>query len=251
MTDDERLALRRRDFWAGCILLALSAFFLWRTSLLPFFKASAAGVSAEWYNSAALVPYAVFAILFMLSLGLIAVAVRDRGAPWAGHVGRAFGVSGKVVAIALMLAIYIFALVPRVDFTIASALTVTAMILAFHEGRPRPMLFSLGAVAAAGLYALIANFPQSEWTTPHDDDLVTLACFVVLSIAGYVEARGRKGGRTGIALAAPAIGFAIPLLLVVAMAFGFRQNVPNRGGLLFSAVEYHYYVTLKPWLAGD
>ncbi len=251
MTDDEKLTLRRRDFWAGCVLLALAIFFLWRTSLLPFFKASAAGVSAEWYNSAALVPYGVFAILLALSLGLLTVAIRDGGAPWAGHQGRAFSVSGKVAAIAVILALYIFALVPRVDFTIASALIVTAMILSFHEGRTRPMLLSLGAVTVAGLYALIANFPQSEWTTPHDDDLVALACFVALAVAGYVEVRGRPGGRTGIALAAPTIGFVIPLLLVLAMAFGFRQNVPNRGGLLFSVIEYHYFVTLKPWLARD
>ena len=38
----------------------------------------------------------------------------------------------------------------------------------------------------------------------------------------------------------------VPLMLVLAMAFGFRQNVPNRSGLLFSQIEYHYYVTLKP-----
>ncbi len=44
----------------------------------------------------------------------------------------------------------------------------------------------------------------------------------------------------------PAIAILAPLILVCAMAFGFRQNVPNRGGLIFKQIEYHYYVTLRP-----
>lgn len=247
MTDQERLSLRRRDFWGALALIALSLIFLWRTSLLPFFKASAAGVDAEWYNSAALVPYGVFALLLVLSLGLLTVAIRSGGAPWAGHEGYAFLVSGRIFVIVAILATYIFALVPRVDFTIASALVITALILGFHDGRRAPMLISLTAVAIAGCYCLLFHFPQSEWIA-HDDDWLTLACFAGLTIAGFVDAPLRTCSR--LAFAAPLIGFLIPLLLVCAMAFGFRQNVPNRGGLLFSVIEYHYYVTLKPWLAG-
>lgn len=44
----------------------------------------------------------------------------------------------------------------------------------------------------------------------------------------------------------PVIAVAAPLILVCAMAFGFRQNVPARGGLIFKQIEYHWYVTLKP-----
>jgi hypothetical protein len=44
----------------------------------------------------------------------------------------------------------------------------------------------------------------------------------------------------------PVIAILAPVILVCAMAFGFRQNVPNRGGLIFSQIEYHYYVTLRP-----
>ena len=81
MRDDEKQALRVRDFWTALVLIGLSLFFLWRTSRLPFFKASAAGVSAEWFNSAALVPYGIFAALLGLGLSLLAIAVRDGGAP--------------------------------------------------------------------------------------------------------------------------------------------------------------------------
>jgi len=52
--------------------------------------------------------------------------------------------------------------------------------------------------------------------------------------------------KSRIARATPWIAALAPLILICAMAFGFRQNIPNRGGLLFSQIEYHYYVTLRP-----
>jgi hypothetical protein len=55
----------------------------------------------------------------------------------------------------------------------------------------------------------------------------------------------RQGGGR-VARATPWIAVLAPLVLICAMAFGFRQNIPNRGGLLFSQIEYHYYVTLRP-----
>ena len=48
----------------------------------------------------------------------------------------------------------------------------------------------------------------------------------------------------------PIVSVMAPLILVLAMAFGFRQNVPNRTGLLFSKIEYHYYVTVRPLWRG-
>ncbi|MEM6974616.1 MAG: hypothetical protein AAF577_17685 [Pseudomonadota bacterium] len=254
MTDTEKASLRRRDFWAGLVIIGLALFFLWRTSLLPFFQASAAGVQAEWFSSAALVPYFVFAVLFLLGLTLLAIAIREGGSPLAGTVALP-GIPGPTVvrvgAIAVILLSYIFALVPRVDFVVSSALILTAMIAGFHEARLRPALIGATAVAAAGLYALIVHFPRAEWNAPHDDDWVTLGLFVVLTLALILERRQAVGRVGPITAAAPVIGVVVPLLLVSAMAFGFRQNVPNRGGLIFSQVEYHYYVTLRPWLRGE
>ena len=55
-----------------------------------------------------------------------------------------------------------------------------------------------------------------------------------------------KGDSDRVTRVTPWIAVGAPLILVCAMAFGFRQNVPNRGGLIFSQIEYHYYVTLRP-----
>lgn len=250
MIEQDKRALRVRDFWTALLLMALSLFMLWRTSLLPFFKASAAGVSAEWFNSAALVPYGVFGVLFLLSVALLAIAVRDGGLPGRGTLPAARDMQ-RVAAIAVILFLYIFCLVPRVDFTLASALVILALIYGFHDGRDRPTRIALLAVAVPALYAAVANFPQAEWTAPKDDDWVTLVAFLVLSVVAPAETRATTGRLPRWVMAAPVIGLIVPFLLVAAMAFGFRQNVPNRTGLIFSKVEYHYYVTVRPWLRGE
>lgn len=138
------------------------------------------------------------------------------------------------------MSVFIFALVPRVDFILASGLVITALIYGFHEGRVERMLLVAIVVLVPGIYALVAHFPQAEWNKPHDDDWLVLIAWVLLTVWMLLKDRSR------IARATPWIAVLVPLVLVTAMAFGFRQNVPNRGGLLFSQIEYHYYVNLRP-----
>jgi len=250
----DRAALRRQDFWTALLLAGLSLFFLWKTSEIPFFRANAAGVeSGRWYNSAAIVPYAIFATILVLSLGLLVTAIRQGGAPWLRRAVTADAETGglaRLCAVAAIMLFYIFALVPRVDFTIASALVLQALIYGFHETRARATAIAVAAVAIPALYALAMHFPRSEWNTPHDDDWITLAAFVILALVALVETRLSHGRLDKAIAIAPVLSVLVPFLLVIAMAFGFRQNVPNRTGLLFKQVEYHYYVTVKPWLAG-
>jgi hypothetical protein len=236
--------LRTRDFWAALVLICSAVFFLWRTSFIPFLGENRAGVSgADWYNSAAIVPFGIWASMLVLGCVLLRIAIR------AGGAKRAFTSVGlgwdqhevlRIASIAVIMIFFIFALVPRVDFILASGLVITAFIYGYHEGKPGRMLLVAGAVAAAGVYALVAHFPQAEWNKPHDDDWVVLAVWLLLTVWMLVQDRSK------VARATPWIAVLTPLVLVTAMAFGFRQNVPNRGGLLFSQIEYHYYVTLRP-----
>ena len=253
---DKRI-LRRQDFWMAIVLILASTFFLVETADIPFFKADAAGVEAgRWYNSAALVPYAIFAAILALAVSLLVVAIRQGGAPDRSQARRVMDWNmsregARTMAVAAIMLAYIFALVPRVDFTIASALTLLALIYGFHEMRPRPIVIALCAVLAPAIYALVVNFPHSRWNVPHDDDWLAFAFFVALSIAMFAEMRlsGRSTDRY--LKLAPFIAVIVPLFLVIAMAFGFRQNVPNRTGLIFKQIEYHYYVTLKPFWVGN
>jgi hypothetical protein len=243
-TDQDMEVLRARDFWGALTLICCALFFLWRTSFIPFLGENRAGVSgAEWYNSAAIVPFGIWSAILVLGIVLLRIAIK------AGGAERAFTSVGigwdrreavRISSIAVIMSVFIFALAPRVDFILASGLVITALIYGFHEGRVERMLLVAIVVFVPGIYALVAHFPQAEWNKPHDDDWLVLIAWVLLTVWMLLKDRSR------IARATPWIAVLVPLVLVTAMAFGFRQNVPNRGGLLFSQIEYHYYVNLRP-----
>lgn len=242
--DREVAELRARDFWASLGLIGLSLFFLWKTSAIPLFGDQLGGVSnIQWYESAAIVPFGIFGGLLVLSLILLANAIRSGGAAQA-LTAAGLGWDGsealRFTCIAVCLAAYIAGLVPRVDFILASGLLITALIFGFHASRPGRMVLASIAMALPAAYALLANLPRSAWNA-HDDDLVALAVWVLLTL--YVMWQSRTEPLLRVV---PLVALAAPLILVCAMAFGFRQNVPARTGLIFKQIEYHYYVTLRP-----
>jgi len=245
----DKTALRARDFWTALVLIGVALFFLWRTTNIPLFETQTAGVSGgDWYNSAALVPYGIFGLILILGIALLVISIRDGGA------AVAFRASGlewdgreaiRLLSIAVILFFYIFALLPRVDFVISSALVITALIFGFHEQKPGRMAAASLLVLVAGTYAVAMHFGQAEWNAPHDDDWVALAAWAALVAWMLIKERDSRVMRM-----APALSLIVPVILVAAMAFGFRQNVPNRGGLIFSQLEYHYYVNIRPLWAG-
>lgn len=241
---DNIAVLRTRDFWTSLVLIVLSLFFLWKTTDIPLFGENRAGVSGvDWYNSAALVPLGIFSSMLILSFVLLGISIK------AGGAERALSMIGigwdkaealRFTTIGLTLIGYIVGLVPRVDFIIGGALIVTAMIYGYRGGHTNRMITSAIFVFTAGLYAFTAHAPQSEWNA-HDDDWVALALWAILTAIVLIQGKGDAFARK-----LPIIAVLAPTILVCAMAFGFRQNVPARGGLIFKQIEYQYYVTLKP-----
>lgn len=244
MTEDAKAELRARDFVSSLVLMALSAFFIWRTLLIPLWGENRAGVSGlEWFSSAAIVPLGIFVSLLVLSVVLLVISIRDGGAK------RALGAAGigwnpaearRFGTIAVILFFYIFALVPRVDFLISSGLLITALIHGYHGGVGRRMWLAAAVVSVPGLYAFVMHFSRNAWNA-HGDDWVALAVWVAFSIYVFWRRRAEP-----LRVAIPVIAIVAPLVLILAMAFGFRQNVPNRGGLIFKQIEYQYFVNIKP-----
>lgn len=250
----DKQLLRSRDLIAAICLMAVSLFFLWRTSLLPFFNSRAAGVdSADWYNSAALVPFGIFGALFLLSTGLLIVAIRGGGF----EVCRKFSLSSlrtpeamRIACLATVLICYIGGLVPRVDFIVSSGLVITALIFGFHTEDRKSLVSAVVLTAIPAVYTFVFYTEQTEWSRHWDDDAIALASWIALSVVMFRSA-ARRHGNSRVTRATPVIAVLVPLLLVTTMAFGFRQNVPNRTGLIFSQIEYHYYVTLRPLFQGE
>ncbi|WP_050606154.1 hypothetical protein [Ruegeria sp. 6PALISEP08] len=241
---DETLVMRSRDFWAAIVLITVSVFFLWKTSDIPLWGENRAGVSgSDWYNSAAIVPLFIFGGLLGLSFVLLAISIRSGGAQ---NVLSALGIGWdkseayRASTIGLILLAYVVGLVPRVDFILCSGLLITALTYGYYGGHARRALVACIAVVSAGLFAF-AVFPvQADWNA-HGDDWFTLALWVSLTLVVLTKASSEPVLRF-----VPLIAILAPFILVCAMAFVFRQNVPARGGLIFKQIEYHYYVTLRP-----
>ncbi len=246
---DDKTVLRARDFWTAIILLIASVFFLYRTSFIPFFDSVTAGVdSAQWYDSAALVPYGIFSSLLLLSIALLITSIRDGGARVAlSAIGLKLDSREikRLFTISCILIAYIYGLVPRVDFIISSALLITALIWGYHRGLRAATYISTVLIVLPALYAVIMNFGVDRWTKPVDDDWLALICFLVLT-GTMLKMELSAHAKDSLTKWVPVISVVVPLFLVLVMAFGFRQNVPNRTGLLFKQIEYHYYVNVRP-----
>lgn len=241
---DETLVMRTRDFWAAIVLITVSVFFLWKTSNIPLWGDNRAGVSgSDWYNSAAIVPLFIFGGLLVLSFVLLAISICSGGAQnalTALGIGWDKSEAYRASTIGLILLAYVVGLVPRVDFILCSGLLITALTYGYYGGHARRALVACVAVVVAGLLAFAVFPAQADWNA-HGDDWFTLALWVALTLVVLTKAASERVLRF-----VPLVAILAPLILVCAMAFVFRQNVPARGGLIFKQIEYHYYVTLRP-----
>jgi len=241
---DETLVMRTRDFWAAIVLITASVFFLWKTLDIPLWGENRAGVSgSDWYNSAAIVPLFIFGGLLAWSFVLLAISIRSGGAENALSalgIGWEKSEAYRASTIGLILLAYVVGLVPRVDFVLCSGLLITALTYGYYGGHPRRALVACIAVVSAGLFAFSVFPAQADWNA-HGDDWFTLALWISLTFVVLTKAASERVLRV-----VPLVAILAPLILVCAMAFVFRQNVPARGGLIFKQIEYHYYVTLRP-----
>ena len=172
MDDVKTIRLRKHDFWTSLVLLALASGMAWEATGYPMTD-SYGGVRNVWYVSPALFPLLVAAGLFLLSLLLLINSVLSGGARaalagWGDKTGTTgTAVLGRFAAISALLAAYVYALVPRVDFFIATVLFLQAFIALFHiadRSVRRPCLIVFAASAAgAGALALAGVSDRPLW----------------------------------------------------------------------------------------
>lgn len=242
-TSSDIQTLRARDFWTSLVLIAVSLFFLWRTLDIPLWGDLGGVKGIHWYDSAAIVPLFIFGGMLVLSLVLLTISIRSGGAAQAlGDTGISLDRAEalRVLSIGLILLSYIVGLVPRVDFILSSGLLITALIYGYWGGHAKRAVIACVVVCLAGFFAFLSYPAQADWGAL-GDDWVTLVLWIGLLLVVTIKARDEKVLRF-----VPLIAVLAPFILVTAMAFGFRQNVPARTGLLFKHIEYHYYVTLRP-----
>ncbi len=142
MTDPQLIKKRRADFITSILLLILSVAMLAETLTFPMAD-SYGGVSNVWYVSPALFPLLVSILLILMALILMARAIKDGGMAQAvrdlPHFGRFLASENlhRLLVLIGIISAYVYALVPNVDFWVASFAFLTVLITPFYIDDPR------------------------------------------------------------------------------------------------------------------
>lgn len=121
---------------------------------------------AGWYAAPGVIPLGVAAIIILQGISLARHALREGGRWERGDLALIRrGLTSEAVRrgalVALLLAVYVFGLVGRVHFTLASFLFIAAFILLFGKGPIwRALLISgVASVSISFLFQQLAGIP--------------------------------------------------------------------------------------------
>ncbi len=233
---------RPSDLWTGLVLLLLAAAMAGGALQFPL-RGTYAGVRNAWYVSPALFPLIVALCIGLLAVTLIVRTLRAGlreadGSPFAALKGQ-----GDVVLIAGIIAAFVVALVPRVDFIVAGFLFLAAFTLAFHVHEPRVARLALTTyfLTATALLAMagLGLTPAPRGTAAHlVDATALLVAALMLLVARFLTGPG-SDARHGVGQCL-AVALATPLVLGIAFKFLLLVPLP-REGLVVVALESVYY----------
>ncbi len=236
---DSQTRMRRADFWTSLVFFAIAIGMIGSAMTMPL-KESFAGVQNVWYVSPALLPLMIAAGLLILATTLLRNAVRTGGARaalaslgrWAEADGDA---TARMLAAIAIIVGYVYGLIPRIDYVVATTLFLLVFIGAFYLGRKDIMRFQAVlflAVGAAALAADLLGVYPSPGTTPR----YALDLIVLLGTAGLALATWRQLAsdavlrrRLGVTVA---VSVAVALVTSASFKFGLLVPLPAEGAVV-------------------
>jgi hypothetical protein len=236
---DSQTRMRRADFWTSLVFFAIAIGMIGSAMTMPL-KESFAGVQNVWYVSPALLPLMIAAGLLALATTLLRNAVRTGGARaaiaslgrWAEADGDA---TARMLAAVAIVVGYVYGLIPRVDYVVATTLFLLVFIAAFYLGRKDIMRFQAVlflAVGAAALAADLLGVYPSPGTTPR----YALDLIVLLGTAGLALATWRRLGSDAVLrrrfATTVAVSVAVALLTSASFKFGLLVPLPAEGAVV-------------------
>ncbi|MGI9537705.1 MAG: hypothetical protein ACR2PB_11600 [Desulfocapsaceae bacterium] len=136
--------LRKADIFSGTAILCLGIYSVYEAFQMPM-KDSYAGVQNVWYVSPALFPLLIGSILALLGLLLIRTALREVGVVGVKSVLKYLGSSDfadflkqpvtiRFYGIVLNLFVFVFILIPQIDFFLAATIFLLVFFFMFYCG---------------------------------------------------------------------------------------------------------------------
>jgi hypothetical protein len=239
MNDEKSVerSLRKADFWTSIVLFALGVAMFIGATTFPMTD-SYGGVQNVWYVSPALFPLIIATALVILSLVLFAnaivtVGVRDAVA----DIGRlSYRLSERDVRLVMVIALigaYVYALVPRVDFFLATALFLQAFIGSFYPERSDMMKVHAAPFLAfsvlVGVLALVGPTREPETLFAGVIDAAALGLFVIVAFVALRRLAGptqpdRRRVRIGLV-----VSVVVPLILCPVFKYLLLVPLPMEG----------------------
>jgi len=239
---DGQAAMRRADLRTACLLILLAIAMLAETTTFPMTD-SYAGVKNVWYVSPALFPLIIGGLLLILALVLAGSAARHLGTAEAlrqlvppPRLGGERGLRFLLLLAAIIVFVYI--LVPRVDFVVAAAFFLLTLVQPFHLDRGQDLAAALFLSLVVALAVLLLA-PLSEGGIWRPVDLATLAGLLALAGAGLLMTR--RTPLFGRFLAGLAVAVAVPLVLAPIFRYGLLVPLPTEGLVIEAMHQFVYY----------
>ena len=239
--------LRKADFFSGAVVIGVGLFIISQGLQMPM-KDSWGGVQNVWYVSPALFPLFVGAMLVLLGLLLMRTAVKAVGIAGVKEVlsylgGSDFGEFLKrsetirFYGVVVNLLVFVFIMVPRVDFFIAAVLFLLTCFFMYYCGDLNFLKRSIWIVLgwALGLVLLVlAGLPEKF---SYLLDVLSIGAIVIFSIytRKQIDSESLKKFRLSLL-----IGLVAPLTVGVIFKFLLLVPLPHEGMIvhLLDAIWY-------------
>ena len=238
--EDSKKRLRGIDCWCGVAVMLFGAFVVVEGFGMPL-RDSWGGVQNVWYVSPALSPIFVGAGLVLLGALLCSIGLREAGGAEIRRVLRAALAADtllslpvqRFVAAAAIPAAYIYVLIPRVDFCIASLFFLWSYMMLFYlvdtEGfRRLRLVFAAGTALLCAAVIMADTLPYQSM--PYVGDLLTAICTAAFILrARSVVSRHGSGAAFWRTMA---ICVAVTIILAVCFRFFLLVPLPTEGTVI-------------------
>lgn len=232
--------LRKTDICSGAVILLLGLFIVYQALQMPM-KDSWGGVQNVWFVSPALFPLFVGSMLALLGLALISIALKTigrKGLSEAMHYlatdsFRTFLLSGlsiRFYAVVIVLSVFVFLMIPRIDFFPASIFFLLLLFLMFYLCDSHGLLKLLYFTLCFSLFLtlLLLPFPKkilTQYSLFYADWIVIFGIAALCLIGRTLSPEGEEFRKKYkrliiIAFSAPTIiGIIFKYFLLVPMPF--------------------------------
>jgi hypothetical protein len=245
--------LRKADVFSGTLIFLLGLFIVYQAFQMPM-KDSYAGVQNVWYVSPALFPLFVGSMLALLGLLLMKTAISAVGKAGIASVFAYLNsndflefvklpVTIRFYGIVITLLIFVFLLVPRIDFFLAAILFLLIFFFMFYCGSdqtlPRLIYQILGGAFLLALYAVSGLAERVDAVIPFSADIFVILLIGALIVQYYKFSKDDKEGMSKFKISL-LIGFLAPFTIGIIFKYFLLVPMPHEG-LVVSLLDAIWY----------